>query len=91
MDIFVYTTECILMSTFVRELMDQISRSACSVIVCLSRFLRGGFVHYCEVVYFLAYQEGTLPLMNGHPTTTTSISLVVCALLLCCEFILNES
>ena len=50
-------------------------------------------VRTCEVVYFLAYQEGTLPLIYGHPTTTTSLSLslVVCILLLCCEFILKSS
>ena len=37
------------------------------------------FCFTCEiVVYFLAYQEGTLPLMHGHPTTTTSLS--------CCLF-----
>ena len=32
-------------------------------------------VQNCEVVYFLAYQKGTLPLNSGHPKTTTSISL----------------
>ena len=46
---------------------------------------------FCEVVYFLAYQEGTLPLIYGHLMTTTSLSLVVCILLLCCEFILKNS
>ena len=45
----------------------------------------------CEVVYFLAYQEGTLPLIYGHLMTTTSLSLVVCILLLCCVFILKNS
>ena len=43
----------------------------------------------CEVVYFLAYHKGTLPLKAGHLTTTTSLLLFVFS---CCvvSFILNN-
>ena len=42
----------------------------------------------CEVVYFLAYQKGTLPLNSGHSTTTTSISLLL-FVFSCCVVILT--
>ena len=65
----------------------QISKKALKI----DTFSGGGERNFmdCEVVYFLAYLEGTLPLRSGHLLTTTTLSIVVYVLLLCCEFYLE--